>query len=203
MKPRYVSLRRMLFPNYIIMHSDDLNMFDHDQSCGCHHNRSYPPPPSMGGPSAPMQNQPASYGPPMPMPHHVNMPSSMNAHQMQYNAPIHHRPPPDYSEPSSLCEECYHRCIHGDFVVTDTDILNLVIKKYNLDKDKLIAHIKRNKEQDCKQLVMDNFYKQHPHSERLSLHEQHQKIEDWNGSCYYISLGDLETYLKLRGHYRF
>jgi hypothetical protein len=45
-----------------------------------------------------------------------------------------------------------------DYMITDEYLLNYLLHKYRLDKEKLILSIKRNREKEFKLMIIRNFY---------------------------------------------
>lgn len=87
----------------------------------------------------------------------------------------------------------HNEYLDGD--ITDEFLLNYLLRRYNLDKYKLINMIKKNRKNETKHLIIQDFYNLHRDLINKSLDEQYHIFKKWNDSEFYISKTDLEDYL--------
>ena len=80
--------------------------------------------------------------------------------------------------------------------MTDEYLLDYLLRKYKLDKYKLIASIKKSKENEFKLHVLKDFYKHHKYLIKLCkpLKEQYKIFKQWNCSGMDISREELEDF---------
>ncbi|XWV26987.1 hypothetical protein QJ857_gp0062 [Tupanvirus soda lake] len=104
---------------------------------------------------------------------------------IQRHGPNHHNKIP-YN--TSLCSD--------DFIVTDEYLLDYLLKKYKLDKHKLILSIKKSKENETKLCILRDFYKYNKNLIKICMpiKEQYKIFKKWNGSDINISKEELEDY---------
>lgn len=81
-----------------------------------------------------------------------------------------------------------------DDEITDEYLLNYLLKKYKIDKQKLIMMLRRSRESEYKYFIMKKFYKVNNTVYKLQFHEQYKIFKQWNNSGVYISKEDLENY---------
>lgn len=81
-----------------------------------------------------------------------------------------------------------------DIVITDEYLLEYLLKKYGLDKTKLINMLKNYKEKEIKADVIKKFYKRNKfvHYEPFCNHLD--IFQKWNDSGFIICADELETY---------
>jgi len=82
------------------------------------------------------------------------------------------------------------------FIVTDEYLLNYLLKKYQLDKQKLIKSIERTYEKEMKLSVIKKFYKQNKYLINRPFKEQYQYFKQWNNTGIYISKEELEDFFE-------
>lgn len=98
-------------------------------------------------------------------------------------------------KPANMCDQ-YTNKIPNEFIVTDEYLLDYLLKKYKLDKYKLITSIKKLKEQENKICIMKDFYK---YNKNLMISykpfkEHYKFFKQWNGTCIDVSKMELEDY---------
>ena len=81
-----------------------------------------------------------------------------------------------------------------DNFVTDAYLLDYLLKKYKIDKQKLIAMIKKNRESEYKYSIMIKFYKDNKNLRKMPLHKQYKIFKNWNNSGVYITKEELDDY---------
>jgi len=109
---------------------------------------------------------------------------------------------PQYQPPCNIISESGSiPCTDSHFnpsVVTDEFLLNYLLKKYKLDKIKLINSIIKHREIDAKLCIMRDFYDQNkkilfkPTCKPFK--EQYKIFKEWNCSGIYICKEELEDY---------
>ena len=85
---------------------------------------------------------------------------------------------------------------NNDFIVTDEYLLDYLLKKYKLDKNKLICMIKKMKEHEFKNMVLKDFYDDidNDYIRDKPIKEQYQLFKQWNYNNIKISKEELENY---------
>ena len=86
--------------------------------------------------------------------------------------------------------------------ISDEYLLNYLLKKYKLDKQKLIVSIQKNKDNEIKCSIMDKFYRTHHQIRNRPFREQYRIFKNWNQSEYYICQEELEDYYEKYVRYR-
>jgi sulfur relay (sulfurtransferase) DsrF/TusC family protein len=84
--------------------------------------------------------------------------------------------------------------MYKPFLVTDEYLLNYLLKKYKLDKHKLVQMIKKTKENEFKMLVLKDFYEDCENIQLKPVKEQYQLFKRWNHSGIWITKEELENY---------
>ena len=83
-------------------------------------------------------------------------------------------------------------CINNE--ITDDYLLNYLLRKYKIDKQKLIVMLRKSRESDYKSFVMKKFYKENKNARNMQFREQYKIFKQWNNSGVYISKEELENY---------
>ena len=78
--------------------------------------------------------------------------------------------------------------------IDDTYLLKYLLKKYNLDKQKLICSIQKTREKNFKRQVICNFYEDNAHLINRPFIEQYRMFKEWNHDGIHISKEDFENY---------
>lgn len=94
------------------------------------------------------------------------------------------------------CCENYNFCQFNDcnHQITNDDLLDFVLRKYKIDKNKLIHSLIRIREQEHKMCVFHNFYKYNECLISKSLKEQYKVFKKWYCGCIPIEKEDFEKY---------
>lgn len=82
-----------------------------------------------------------------------------------------------------------------EIVISDEYLLTYMLKKYKVDKQKLISMLKNLKEKEIKTDVIKEFYKRNPEVLKKQLSEQFKIFKIWNDSGFPIFKDQLECYL--------
>jgi hypothetical protein len=85
---------------------------------------------------------------------------------------------------------------YDDFIVTDEYLLDYLLRKYKLDKHKLISSIKKTKENEIKMHIMKDFYKYCKHYNQINkpCKELYKIFKQWNRSGIDIFKEEFENY---------
>lgn len=92
---------------------------------------------------------------------------------------------PRKSDSSSDSDDCGRyssddECIHPDeFIITDEMLLDYLLKKYQLDKNKLVYSLKKIKENEFKNYILKNFYKKNSFAKCKPIKEQYRILKKW------------------------
>lgn len=115
--------------------------------------------------------------------------------------------PPCMSEqqPCNGCNLChqhprYHMnnapCEHANDKISDTQLLEYLMKIYKLDRSRLIAIFLRSQKNDIRNEILDNFYQDNFEfvKKRTSIDKQYFFFEKWNNSGIFITKEELDNY---------
>ena len=81
-----------------------------------------------------------------------------------------------------------------DDYISDTFLLNYLLKKYKLDKQKLILSIQKHREKDFRLRVICNFYEDNEDVVNKPFREQYRMFKEWNQGGIYICKEEFENY---------
>jgi len=140
----------------------------------CCHNENFIPPNEMPDSEYSFDGEQNNYGPDYE--YNLKDAIQMNKVNVEYNQR-------NFDEP--ICEK---------FIITDEYLLDYLLKKYKLDKNKLVLLIKKNKETEFKNLTIKDFYKQHKKIKHKPIKEQYTVLKRWNSSGLPVSKEELEDY---------
>lgn len=131
---------------------------------------------------------------------HINSNNIPNYINQQFNSIMHtdsNMTDLDYahgldSESESDLQQSPH------IIITDEYLLNFLLKKYNLNKTKLIAMIKNTKEKELKTQIMKDFYNNNDNNNLLlkPFIEQYKLFKIWNKSGFIICKEDFEAFVE-------
>lgn len=106
----------------------------------------------------------------------------------------------DYNAPElSTCEKTmggkhYVKSKYRKFIVTDEYLLEYLLKKYRLEKNKLIHMIENQKKHEYIMSVIEFFYKENKEIKKKPIKDQYKYFKQWNESGLKISIEDLDNY---------
>lgn len=81
-----------------------------------------------------------------------------------------------------------------NFQVTDQYLLEYLLNKYRIDKQKLIQSIRKEKENYLKSLILCDFYDDCENIHNKTIKEQYQLFKKWNKSGVDISKEEIDNY---------
>ncbi|AGC01756.1 hypothetical protein H012_gp709 [Acanthamoeba polyphaga moumouvirus] len=82
------------------------------------------------------------------------------------------------------------------FIVTDEYLLDYLLKKYRLEKNKLIHTIQEQKKREYKSMIIEFFYKENVNVKYKNIKEQYKILKKWNESGLEISFEDLDNFFE-------
>ncbi|QGR53758.1 hypothetical protein [Moumouvirus maliensis] len=82
------------------------------------------------------------------------------------------------------------------FIVTDEYLLDYLLKKYRLDKNKLVYTIQEQKKREYKSIIIEFFYKENMGIKYKNIKEQYKIFKKWNESGLEISFEDLDNFFE-------
>ncbi len=132
---------------------------------------------------------------PVPQPHmrpayvEDNPAPHMRPTYVEDNSPQHMRP----QYPDETNAPYHSRTVNQD-VIDDAYVLNYLLKKFKLDKSKLIHKIRRERRKESKLELIDQFYKTHTDIGYRKLKKQYQIFSIWNPSDLEVSLAEFEDF---------
>ncbi|AUV58224.1 hypothetical protein [Bandra megavirus] len=106
----------------------------------------------------------------------------------------------DYNAPDfSTCEKTmggkhYVKSKYRKFIVTDEYLLEYLLKKYRLEKSKLIHMIENQKKHEYIISIIEFFYKENKEIKNKPIKDQYKYFKQWNESGLKISIEDLDNY---------
>lgn len=83
--------------------------------------------------------------------------------------------------------------------ISDSQLLSFLLRKYSLDKTKLIASLRRTREKRIRNSILEDFYKyrdqyDHPSYRERPIDEHYTVFKKWNRSDVKITKSELEDY---------
>lgn len=141
-----------------------------NQPCGPNMRPNIPP----CGPNS--CNQPCGPNPNIP----CNQPCGPNP-----NMPCGPNPGPPCDQP---CPPNFDNCISDEY------LLDYLLRKYGLDKQKLIYSVQKSRERKFKNQIICNFYEDNDDIINKPFKEQYRLFKQWNDGGAYISREDFEYY---------
>ncbi|AKI80467.1 hypothetical protein QJ850_gp232 [Acanthamoeba polyphaga mimivirus] len=88
----------------------------------------------------------------------------------------------------------YNKPTYHRFEVTDEYLADYLLRKFGLDKEKVVRSIQKNKKDEFKAMILDYFYKENPKIKHQSINNQYKLFRKWNKSGLKIKIDDLEIY---------
>lgn len=85
-------------------------------------------------------------------------------------------------------------CKRTNFEYSDKMLLDYLLDKYNIDKNKLIQSMHKMDEMRDKYNIISDFYESHEYLIDKSISEQYHYFKRWNTSNIYISKNELLNY---------
>lgn len=78
--------------------------------------------------------------------------------------------------------------------ITDEYLLDYLLKRYKLDKQKLILMLTRSKENEYKFYILNKFYHDHKEIEYKPFRDQYRAFKEWNCNDIHITRDELEDF---------
>lgn len=99
-------------------------------------------------------------------------------------------------ETNMMSDNNYNCCQvnNCNYQITNDDLLDFLLRKYKIDKNKLIYSLTRLKEQEQKLCIIQNFYRHHKCLVPRPIKEQYKVFKKWYCGCIPIKKKDLENY---------
>lgn len=85
----------------------------------------------------------------------------------------------DEQPTSTSDEQLSDCCSYSGDVITDTDILDYILWKYRLDKNKIICMMMKTKENELKRAAFQRFYQEYPCVINKEVCEQYKIFKKW------------------------
>lgn len=105
-----------------------------------------------------------------------------------------------YQDDSTSCDQhdgtgnYSEYCEIPEIIITDKYLLGYLLKKYKLDKNKIIATLKIIKEKEIKLDVIKEFYNRNKILSKRPFREHYNLFKQWNDSGFIICEEELESY---------
>lgn len=92
--------------------------------------------------------------------------------------------------------QCHSHCHKNEckFGINDSYILDYLLKKYKLDKRKLVLMLQKKRDNEYKLSIIDEFYNCHENITYRPICEQYKLFKNWNDSEIDITMDEFENY---------